>query len=341
MFQSTMFLFIYTETPLHAGTGRGLGAIDLPIQRERITNYPIIQASSLKGRLRAEADPTLNGNPTLSKDEFKTIFGIAGDGGESYAGALSPGDARLLLLPARSLAGVFAWVTSRQVLERLLRDVAVAKAHKGDFAPAYEELALALQAIRDEPAEPQSDADERWALVGSECQVKASDKVVLEEFAFAPKSGGAIGQNVAAIGKWLADNALPDAPEYDYWQKALPKHLAILPEDDFRDFCLFGVEVATRVALKPDTKTVEEGPWNEEMLPTETLLYAPLHATPARMKDAPDNLKEASQVLAKVRQLNLTRTVLGGDETVGRGIVHLRFWEGENGSQSTEEAGNA
>ena len=55
MFQAKKILFLYVETPLHAGTGRGLGAVDLPIQRDRTTGYPIIQASSVKGALRAEA----------------------------------------------------------------------------------------------------------------------------------------------------------------------------------------------------------------------------------------------------------------------------------------------
>ena len=32
MFQAKKILFLYVETPLHAGTGRGLGAVDLPIQ---------------------------------------------------------------------------------------------------------------------------------------------------------------------------------------------------------------------------------------------------------------------------------------------------------------------
>ena len=57
MFEAMRMLFIYVETPLHAGTGRGLGAVDQPIQRERTTGYPIVQASSIKGRLRAEARP--------------------------------------------------------------------------------------------------------------------------------------------------------------------------------------------------------------------------------------------------------------------------------------------
>ncbi len=38
----TSTLYLYTETPLHAGVGSGLSSIDLPIQRERTTQYPMI-----------------------------------------------------------------------------------------------------------------------------------------------------------------------------------------------------------------------------------------------------------------------------------------------------------
>ena len=54
MFLESKILFIFAETPLHAGTGSGLGAVDLPIQRERSTGYPIVQASGLKGALRSD-----------------------------------------------------------------------------------------------------------------------------------------------------------------------------------------------------------------------------------------------------------------------------------------------
>ncbi len=75
MFEAKSMLFIYVETPLHAGTGRGLGAVDLPIQRERTTGYPIVQASSVKGRLRAATDPDQNPKSTLSREEHLAIFG--------------------------------------------------------------------------------------------------------------------------------------------------------------------------------------------------------------------------------------------------------------------------
>ncbi len=52
MFKAARPLTIVVETPLHAGSGSELGVVDLPIQRERHTNHPKIEASTLKGCLR-------------------------------------------------------------------------------------------------------------------------------------------------------------------------------------------------------------------------------------------------------------------------------------------------
>ena len=40
-------------TPLHNGSGQGLGAIDRPVIREVASGLPFVQGSSLKGALRA------------------------------------------------------------------------------------------------------------------------------------------------------------------------------------------------------------------------------------------------------------------------------------------------
>ena len=45
MFQKANLLFLYTETPLHVGSGSSLGTVDLPIQREHHTNLPMVQLS--------------------------------------------------------------------------------------------------------------------------------------------------------------------------------------------------------------------------------------------------------------------------------------------------------
>jgi CRISPR-associated protein Cmr4 len=253
MFEAKTMLYVYVETPLHAGSGRALGNVDLPIQRERVTGYPIVQASSLKGRLRAAGK-------TKGMPHFEAVFGPDTGNADKHAGALSPGDAKILLFPVRSLAGVFAWTTSVEVLQRFLRDASMV-----DIEPEW--------AMPDAPEEKRGEA-----LIGEGTVVKAKDKIVLEEFTFTPT----IEPIVQKIGQWLAEHALPQTNEYAYWRQELPKRLVILPNDDFRDFVTFSTEVATRIKLDPEAKTVDEGPWSEEYLPTDTLLYAPLMATPPR-----------------------------------------------------------
>lgn len=296
MFQAKRMLFIYVETPLHAGTGRSLGTVDLPIQRERATNYPMIQASSLKGRLRAE----MRDRNGWADDhaELVALFGKAGESGENWAGAISPGDARILLFPVRSLAGVFAWTTSVDALARFQR-----AAEMVGLAPGW-------------TLPPAPDKEQAW--VNGDTLKADAQNVVLEEFSFTANQGQA--ETVKAIGEWLAANALLTG--YDYWKRALPQKLCILHEDAFRDFVLYGTEVQTHVRLDPDKKTVQTGAlWTTESLPVDTLLYAPLMATSTR-----DGSKtSAEDVLKKIADLNLSRTQLGGDETTGQGMVALRI----------------
>jgi CRISPR-associated protein Cmr4 len=104
-------LYLHALTSLHPGSGTALGAVDLPVQRERHTDWPVIPGSSIKGVLREATDNGLR----------PRLFG-AGDNEGTSAGALSFTDARILAFPVRSLKGVFAWVTCPQALQRWSRD---------------------------------------------------------------------------------------------------------------------------------------------------------------------------------------------------------------------------
>src|SRR2546430_8961306 len=100
--------FIHALSPLHAGTGQGVGVIDLPIAREKATNLPYLPGSTLKGSMRDECE----GN-AQTKPNCETLFGKANPVSDSaYAGSAIFTDQRLLCLPVRSLLGTFAWVTS-------------------------------------------------------------------------------------------------------------------------------------------------------------------------------------------------------------------------------------
>ena len=108
-------LLIHALSSLHPGTGQGVGAIDLPIAREKATGIPFVPGSTIKGVLRELSE---------TKDPSKTtpVFGPPTANAEEHAGSLQISDARLLLLPVRSMAGTFAWVTSPYILRRLMRD---------------------------------------------------------------------------------------------------------------------------------------------------------------------------------------------------------------------------
>lgn len=303
MFDKGALLYLYAETPVHAGSGTSLGIVDLPIQRERTTGYPIMQASGLKGCLRDVAQGQ-------DAQKVKIVFGPETNAAHEHAGALSVGDARILLFPVRSLVGVFAWVTSKDVLARFKRDAMLA----------------GLQNVNWTETGPTQD---NTALVAPGSAVVANNRGVLEEFAFTAQQNNEV-QNIA---QWLVKNVLPTGDEYKYWRESLPKRLVILPETAFRDFVQFSTEVINRIRLDREKKTVERGAlWSEEHLPSDTLLYATLFASKPRVKDdeLPDDWKAASDKAAEVLKFVKTcidgkRLQLGGDATVGLGVVKVRM----------------
>lgn len=87
MYKLAKVLFLYTETPLHTGSGTSLKVVDLPIQRERHTDYPMVQASGLKGSCRNYAEEHSKNNTNI-KIKIDFVFGPEGPGASEHAGAL-------------------------------------------------------------------------------------------------------------------------------------------------------------------------------------------------------------------------------------------------------------
>src|SRR5690606_7787373 len=104
---------LHALSPLHAGTGQGMGLIDLPIARERATEHPIVPGSSIKGVLRDAARAQ-----TTQTNDVDVIFGSS----EGSASMVRVSDARTLAFPVKSDRGTFAWVTSPYALLRYARD---------------------------------------------------------------------------------------------------------------------------------------------------------------------------------------------------------------------------
>ncbi len=289
-------LFIYTETSLHAGTGSTVSAVDLPIQRERTTRHPLVQGSGIKGALRSQLRVTDNQYEKIvfgpSPEDMRNLRNNDREN-DTHAGALSVGDARIVLFPVRSLAGVYAYTTCPMLLARLSRT------------------------LSSFPRFPQN-PPQSGALVTPRSSVAVGGQVVLEEFAFNAKSEDSVG----VIATWLAKNALPQSDEYAYWREKLLTSLVILNDDDFTEFTVNSTEIVTRVRIDSAKKTVAKGAlWTQESLPSDTLLLSNITISTPR-----DGSKVSESDLGNWLATSLgSRVQIGGDETTGQGFVALRW----------------
>jgi CRISPR-associated protein Cmr4 len=291
MYTDARVMTLYAETPLHPGTGQSTGIIDLPVQRERHTGHPIIQASSLKGRLRSFAGEHKSGSVTEAK--IAAVFGP--EEGDLYGGALSVSDARLLIFPVRALTGVFVWLTSPLILYRLKRDLAAA-GYSGDFS------------VHEPPTEK--------AVWNDALGVKGD--LVLEELIFSRAEG-----ECADVANFLADRFLPQAPTLTFFKQRLKSHLVIVSNDDFRYLVEQATTVTARIVLS-DEKT-SDNLWYEETLPPDSLLYAFLMGLKPR-DGGKSGLETANQVLSFVaRDLKPEHLQIGGNETLGQGWCRIHF----------------
>lgn len=109
---------MYAVSPCHAGSGSSLGAIDLPIQRERHTQWPMIASSGVKGAMRSHFE--------IMTGDHKSADSIFGASDASHAGAISVSDLKILAFPVRSNVAPFVWITCPSVLKRFIRDLRLA-----------------------------------------------------------------------------------------------------------------------------------------------------------------------------------------------------------------------
>lgn len=288
MKQANAILGLLAQTSLHAGTGSNTGVIDLPIQREAHSAYPCVYGSSMKGALRTYAEQHYP-----SEDNKKlhpviaAVFGADNQAETMHAGALMVSDARLILLPIRSLTSQFKWVTSPYALQRL----------KDDLARFNTGLSFEL------PKEKLTDTA-AWTAH------KQADALFLEEYRFTTKP-----QDLTSIIKVLVQLMRKTDVEAQ-----LQQQLVIVSDDMFAHLVQHTTPVNAHIAIESETKTVKGGAlWYEETLPPESLLYVGLAANKARKPDS--ELTTAEQVLSKVTELFKDKPWLqiGGNETVGMG----------------------
>ncbi|MDW8345844.1 MAG: type III-B CRISPR module RAMP protein Cmr4 [Bacteroidia bacterium] len=325
MFKKSRPLFLLCESPLHAGSGSELGIVDLPIQREKHTDFPKIEASSLKGAVRQAFETKLvlsESDKEKAKQNLITINRIFGyDEAEvlhykdtqknafkeytQFMGCVAVSDARLLLFPVKSLHGVFAWLTCPKIINRFIEDMQLAGISEGI---------------------PSIDAPQVIA-VAPETTLVDDKKLQLEEFIFKNPDKN---EQVKKLGIWLK-NTLLGEQDKSYWAGKLEKDIVVLNDTDFTHFVKLSTEVITRTKIDNTTGTVAEGAlFTEEYLPAESVLYSIV-----LFADEMSKYKEEKMNADKVKEFfiqGLPRVMqVGANATLGKGIVKTKFVDKQEG----------
>ena len=291
--QSKLF-HLHTLSALHCGTGQSVGVVDLPIARARATQLPIVPGSSIRGVLRQE----LSG-----RDEALTgaLFGprkIA-DNASGFAGALAVGDAHLLVLPVRALAGIVCYATAPYVLGRYARD-----------------LRAAGVAV---PASIPAPADERQArVVPGSVNLLNGDTLVLEDLDLEAREDD-------AAGRWADLVAGLVHPRDEDARLDFRNRFAILPDTIFGFLAETATELRTRISIDENTGTVKQGAlWFEEHLPAESVLWGVYALDDSRVPGKPQAAEDLARALhAHLAEAGEALLQIGGQAGVGRGLVRL------------------
>jgi CRISPR-associated protein Cmr4 len=287
-------------TPLHVGTGRGIGFIDMPIMREKVTNWPLLPGSAVKGVMRDHF--TENGSADQKKlidvAFGKQVLDQAGDD-SSNSGSLVLTDAHIVCLPIRSLYGTFAYTTSHLVLERLGRDLDAA----------------GFKEIPPSPVIPVDDAV--FVSKGSKLVVtdKTEDKVFFEDLDFKAKADETTGRWAEMLGKLIFSKDTA-------WQAIFKERFAVISDDVFNFLAENGTEVSAHVRIEDDKKIVAKGAlWYEESLPAEAILAGIAWCDRVYNGNGVKE-KQIIDTYCSGPDLNLQ---IGGKATVGKGRVRCIF----------------
>ena len=279
-------MMLYALTPSHVGSGDNLSYIDMPIQRERYTNFPKIEASSLKGSIRYAME---------QKCESLTcqLLGNKNDG--EVASVVSVSDAKILFFPVKSAKGIFAWVTCPMVMKRFQQDCNL--------------MEIAEFAKLDNFDESKIATEESLLLIGD-------NEVMLEEMVFNATQD-------AEFENWI-DNVVRYFPQNEALieKDSFKQRVIMISDDRFEHFVTQSTEVVTRIKIG-ENGVVEGGAlFTEEHLPAESVLYSLLFFSDERKEDGMP-AKSVAKEMRILLENNLLQ--IGGNTTLGQGLFRIKF----------------
>ncbi len=321
-----MLLYLYAESPIHAGGSGSLDALDLPVQREATTGYPVIWGQSLKGALRQAARDA----GWDERREIEPVFGSdvqLQDGEEprdraTVPGHLQVGDSQLVAMPVPTLRRTFAWVSSQLALTRLERKY---RRLVNGAPPDGAKPADGARPVGPPPAVPAdrkaagAAANAAWTGAGGTARPEVLGPCLVE-------LGSQPDEAVTRWAERIAVDLFPDGADYGQLAGKLREDLLVAGSDVMPTLLKECTEFVARVQLTTE-KTVAHGPFYSEYLPAETVLAASLTLRPPR-----EGTRSAAEVTADLRRLTELLDgqlhQIGGDETLGKGLAWTRLLGG-------------
>ena len=303
-------MICHCETPLRAGVGSSLGVVDLAIQREKHTNFPKIEASSIKWALKdmvTRADKVNNGA------KAEDMFGSEGaegmeDGG--LAGKIMVTSGRVLFFPVRTRRGLFAYITCPFVFKRFLyeidNNVKLLKKLDGSYLD-LKDFNVYKNKIRHMSQENYSNVKEHG---------KNGDEVV---FSFGKYQ---VGDDIE-IRSTILSKGMPE-----FIRNKVNKDLYMVSDEVFRT----AVDMETETMYR--TKIVDGGDnpiFTVEYLPEDTIFYSCISDM-----DYVEDKKYTGELLRLINYNN--RFQLGADTSLGKGIVDFHVLGGADNGQYTGQA---
>lgn len=296
--------FLLAETSIHAGSGRDVGFVDLPIQRDITNEFPIIQPSGIKGSFRDFLNESNQNKdePNPNKELINSIFGP--EDGNDYSSCISFQEARTLLFPVKSLYGIYAYVTCPYVLARYFRDI-----DQNELSTLVSSFSLSDEEILTPP----------------ESILHRNNLGVLHDFLLQKSEMSRMDADLKILNHFES-KLFPADSAYSYWTNNFKKRFAIVSDELFHHFVKYAVEIITRNKIGDngvvDSKT--GGLWTEENLPSETVLYSTIKTeTPYKKVDQANTADEAAQFVMK--NTKNKRIQFGGNKTIGRGCLYINF----------------
>jgi len=292
MYKKSGLITYYALTPVHTGAGSSVSYIDLPVQRERHTSFPIMAGSGLKGVFRALAERE------LETGKVNIIFGP--ENGSEGSSCVAFTDAKILLYPVRSVKNTFAWITCPFVLKRFKEDLESAGKEIKNFS---------IPEVSDDKI-----------IVASNSPLIINNnpkKVGLEEFVFDVDNT----QNADIIN--VIKGYIPDTET----TQSLSERLAIVSDNVFTDLVNYAVEVRTRIKIDQTTGTAQgKALFTVEMVPSESIFYSLVFADDPKNSNS-NSVKNVDEVIDNIQKLIDNNKVIqvGGDETIGLGFVKVKF----------------